>query len=121
MPVTQQQLFNYERKFKLADNIYTFLLEKRSDAQITKASNMPDNEIIDEARVDISNGPVFPKKSLNYLIALIMGFAFPIVYVLGKDYLNDKIIDRKDVENVTKFPIIGQLLHNTKDTQLAVA
>jgi capsular exopolysaccharide synthesis family protein len=25
------------------------------------------------------------------------------------------------VENVTKFPIIGQLLHNTKDTQLVVA
>ncbi|HDL01728.1 MAG TPA: hypothetical protein ENH23_05795, partial [candidate division Zixibacteria bacterium] len=121
LPVTQRQLFNFERKFKLADNIYTFLLEKRSDAQITKASNMPDNQIIDKARTDFSNVPVFPKKSMNYLIALILGIAFPLAYVFGKDYMNDKIVERKDVEKNTKFPIIGQLLHSNKDTQLVVA
>ena len=105
LPITQRQLFNFERKFKLADNIYTFLLEKRSDAQITKASNMPDNQIIDKARTDFSNVPVFPKKSMNYLIALILGIAFPLAYVFGKDYMNDKIVERKDVEKNTKFQI----------------
>ncbi len=121
LPVTQRELLNFERKYTLADNIYTFLLEKRSDAQITKASNMPDNEIIDKARADISNEPVFPKKSLNYLIALILGIAFPVGFVLSKDYMNNKITERKTVENQTKFPIIGQLLHSNKDSQLVVA
>ncbi len=86
LPVTQRELISFQRKFDLANNIYTYLLEKRSEAQITKASNMPDNEIIDVARDDLSD-QVFPKKSLNYLIAIILGIVFPVVYILGKYYL----------------------------------
>ncbi|MBT4466765.1 MAG: hypothetical protein HOC97_00380, partial [Lentimicrobiaceae bacterium] len=47
LPVTQRELINFQRQFDIANNIYTYLLEKRSEAQITKASNLPDNEIID--------------------------------------------------------------------------
>jgi len=83
------------------------------------ASNMPDNEVIDIARDDLSN-EVFPKKSLNLMIALILGLVFPVIYILGKDYFNDSVIEKKDVESATKFPIIGQLLHSDKDTQLVV-
>ncbi len=119
LPTTQRELINFQRQFDIANNIYTYLLEKRSEAQITKASNLPDNEIIDKARTELGVA-VFPKKTLNYLIALILGLIFPVVYILGKDYFNDAIIEKKDVENVTKFPIIGQLLHSTKETQLVV-
>ena len=100
--------------------MYNYLQQKRSEAQITKASNEPDNEIIDIAR-DSGGSPVFPKKSLNYMIALILGLVLPVVYILGKDYLNDKIIERKDVEKITNFPIIGHIIHSNKDTQAVVA
>jgi len=119
LPVTQRQLIGFQRQFDLANNIYTYLLEKRSEAQITMASNMPDNEVIDIARDDLSN-EVFPKKSLNLMIALILGLVFPVIYILGKDYFNDSVIEKKDVESATKFPIIGQLLHSDKDSQLVV-
>ncbi|MBT5162469.1 MAG: hypothetical protein HOL96_01330, partial [Lentimicrobiaceae bacterium] len=119
LPVTQRELINFQRQFDIANNIYTYLLEKRSEAQITKASNLPDNEIIDIAREELSED-VFPKKSLNYVIALLLGLVIPVVYVLGKDYFNDSIIEKKDVESATSFPIIGQLLHSTKDSQLVV-
>ena len=122
LPVTERELFNYQRQFELSNNIYTYLMEKRAEAQITKASNMPDNEVIDIARKELSEQEqVFPKKGLNYLIALILGLIIPVVYVLGRDYLNDKVIEKKDIESVTNFPIIGQLLHSDKETQLVVA
>jgi tyrosine-protein kinase Etk/Wzc len=118
LPQTQRQLFGIERKFKLNDAIYTFLLQKRSEAQIAKASTLPDNEIIDIAR---GGGQVYPKKSLNYLISLVLGLVIPVVYILGKDYMNDKIIERQDLEKLTRLPIIGHLIHNNKETQLVVA
>ena len=37
LPVTQYQLFGYQSRFDLANSLYTFLLKKRSEAQITKA------------------------------------------------------------------------------------
>jgi uncharacterized protein involved in exopolysaccharide biosynthesis len=120
LPGTQRALFGIERKFKLNDAIYTYLLEKRSEAQITRASNMPDNEVIDEATVDQLQ-PVFPKKTLNYTIAFLLGLVFPVVYVLGKDYFNDKLIDKKDLESLTSLPMIGHVIHNSKESQIVVA
>ena len=54
------------------------------------------------------------------MIALIMGFVIPIIYILGKDYLNDKIQERKDIENITKLPIVGHILNNNRDSNLVV-
>ena len=71
LPATQRQLLGIERKYKLNDAIYTYLLQKRSEAAITKASNTPDNEIIDLAD-PIVQEKVFPKTSLNYTIAFIL-------------------------------------------------
>ena len=68
LPVTERQLLGIERKYKLNDELYTFLLEKRAGAQIQKASNMPDNEVIDPSEADVL--PVKPKKLLIYLLAI---------------------------------------------------
>jgi uncharacterized protein involved in exopolysaccharide biosynthesis len=59
LPVTERQLLGIQRKFRLNDELYNFLLEKRTVAQIQKASNMPDNEIIDSPEAGVM--PVKPK------------------------------------------------------------
>lgn len=119
LPETQQQLFSIERKFKLNDAIYTYLLQKLSEAQITKASNRPDNEIIDPATTT-RYSQVFPKKKLNYILAFIIGCILPIIYIFIRDFLNNEIVDRKEVEDACKLPIVGHVSHNTKETELVV-
>jgi uncharacterized protein involved in exopolysaccharide biosynthesis len=59
LPKTEQQLGGFERKYKLNDAIYNYLLEKRAEAKITKASNMPDDIIIEPAR-QIGDRPITP-------------------------------------------------------------
>lgn len=119
LPLTQRLLMGMERKFKVNDEIYTFLLQKLSEAQISKASNMADNEIVDPA-LSSDLAPVYPKKSLNFTIALLLGFILPILCILGKDYFNDKIIEKEDVEKITKLPILGHILHNNKESKIIV-
>ena len=43
-------MLDYERRYKIDDSYYTFLLQKRSEAQIRKASNSPDNAVMQKAR-----------------------------------------------------------------------
>jgi len=119
LPATQRELLGIERKFRLSDAMYNYLQQKRSEAQITKASNEPDNEIIDIAR-DSGGSPVFPKKSLNYMIALVLGLVIPVVIILLLDFFNNKIIDKKDIENLTKVPIIGSIGHNHTESDIPV-
>ena len=49
LPVTERRLLGIERKFKLNDALYTFLLETRAEQKMQKASNKADSEIVDKA------------------------------------------------------------------------
>jgi len=111
LPRTERELIGMERQFKLNDAIYTYLLQKRAEAQIAQASNTSDYEIIEEAQY-FKAGLIAPKKMLNYIIALFLGLFFPFIYLVVRDFLNNKVTDFKDVEFITNMPIIGQVLHN---------
>ena len=119
MPHKQRLLLGYQRKFELNQNTYNYLMQRRAEAQILRASNTPDNEIIDEARID-RTVKVAPRSSMNYLIALILGLLIPALYLFLKDFFNVSILDRKDVEKLTKFPIIGQIVETSSKDPLVV-
>lgn len=110
LPVTERQLLGIERKFKLNDELYTFLLEKRAVAQIQKASNLPDNEVIDPAKADAS--PVKPKKNFIFLIALIAGIGIPFYWILIDDYFSNKVRREEDIKKITGIPILGRVPHS---------
>ena len=92
LPKTERELIGMERQFKLNDAIYTFLLQKRSEAQIARASNNPDYELIDQAQY-FQAGIISPKTTINYLIALFIALFFPFVIILVHDFLNNKVGD----------------------------
>ncbi len=119
MPKTELQLKGIERKFKLNDAIYTFLLQKRSEAQIARASSMPDYEVIDPARAAVAY-PVSPKKLLNLLIALMLGVIIPTSFIMGRDLFNSRISDPEEIEAATHIPILGKVFHNFRRTSLVV-
>jgi capsular exopolysaccharide synthesis family protein len=110
LPVTERELLGIERQFKLNDALYTFLLEKKSEAQIQKASNTPDNEIIDPARSD--KKPVSPKTTLSYLIALVAGLGFPFLWIMLADFINYSVRDEEDIIKITDMPIAGHIPHS---------
>ena len=47
LPEQERRLLGIERKFDLSNEVYTFLLRKRSEAQIQKASNTPDHQLLE--------------------------------------------------------------------------
>lgn len=120
LPRAQLELYNLEKKFMLLDNIYTFLLKKRSDVLITKASNTPDNEVIDKARKE-SVEKIFPKNILNYIIAFLIALLLPVGYILGRDYFDDKVKNAEEFgEYLTGASVVGEIIHNNKDSNLVV-
>jgi tyrosine-protein kinase Etk/Wzc len=109
LPVTERQLLGFERKYKLNDELYTFLLEKRAMAQMQKASNVADNEIVDYPEYD--NKPVSPKKPLIYLFAIIAGIVLPFLWLFMTDMLNIRIKDVTEIEKNSGVPVLGHIPH----------
>ncbi len=122
LPETQMQLGGIERSYKLNDAIYNYLLEKQAEAKITKASNLPDNVIIEPAHM-VGNKPVSPQKSFNYIIAVLIGFIIPFIVLLLKMYFKTTISTQEEVEHITNATILGKVLHynNRKELNVFIA
>ena len=116
LPLKQRQLYNFERQFDLYNEIYTFLLKKRSETEIGKAGNIPVHEIVDEARVKPLS-PIKPKTSKNYMIAFLFGVLIPGGFIILVDYFNDKITDAKTIENISNYPLVGNIVHKKGEVE----
>jgi capsular exopolysaccharide synthesis family protein len=113
MPKTEQQLGGFERKYRLNDAIYNYLLEKRAEAKITQASNLPDDIIIEPA-MQVGSGPVAPNTQKNYIMAFLLGIGLPFSYLIARKALNNKIESQDSLERITTVPVLGKILHNYK-------
>ena len=109
LPEKELQMVAIERNYRIDDNYYTFFLQKRAEAEIQKASNTPDNSIMDKARTTaIMNAKAKSKTTSTYLI---IGFLIPLVLIILSELLNNKIRSPKDVVKLKMFRLIGTLRH----------
>ena len=119
LPENEIKLIGFEREFNIQNNIYTFLLQKKAEAGITKASNIPDSRILDNAL--LSNvKQIKPKKKTNNMLGGIIGALIPLLIILIIDFFNNRIIERKYIEEHTNIPILGSIGHNSRQSEIPV-
>ena len=119
LPVTERQLISIQRQYEVNDQIYTYLLQKRAEAAIAKASNVADNKILDLARSE-NAVLISPKTRMNFMMALMLGIFIPLGLLILIDLLNNKISNRSDVENKTSIPIISTIGHSLGKSDIPV-
>ncbi|MBD8490061.1 polysaccharide biosynthesis tyrosine autokinase [Echinicola sp. CAU 1574] len=107
LPETERRLLGIQRKFNINENIYVYLLEKRAEAEITRASNAPKNSVLDWAKA--GDFPVSPKTKVNFLLGLLLGFMIPVAFIYTKDFFNVKIEDVKELEKLSKVPVVAKI------------
>ena len=109
LPAKELQMVAIERNYRIDDNYYTFFLQKRAEAEIQKASNTPDNSIMDKARTTaVMNAKQKSKTTSTYLM---IGFLIPLVLIILSELLNNKIRSPKEVNRLRLFHLIGTLRH----------
>ncbi len=115
LPDLEREYADIERDYKLNDAIYTFLLQKHSENQIAKASNTPDNEVIDSPSI---TGLISPNKKNNYSKAFIVALLLPIGLIVLREVLNTKVRGKEDLEHLQEdIPILGFIMHNKNNIQ----
>lgn len=95
LPQKSMELDTLKREFKLNEENYKTLLKKKSEAMISKASNIVSIDIIDIPTIPES--PIKPKKNFLYLSGLIIALLFSILYISIKRYLNQTIEEESDL------------------------
>jgi capsular exopolysaccharide synthesis family protein len=120
IPRTEMNMVSMQRKYTLSDAIYTYLLQKRSEAQITLASNYPDYELLEPARL-ITSQIKKPREKINYLMAIFFAFVIPTAFLILKDFFKDKITSIHDVESLSDQVVLSSIYNNTQKTEAIVS
>lgn len=119
LPEKELEMIAIERKYKMDDNYFTFFLQKRAESDILKASNTPDNVILDKARITTQTNS--DKKSKTTLMFLLLGVLIPTVIVIAVELLNNTVRSNRDIEKNSVFPLIGSVRHTISTDPMLVA
>lgn len=119
LPEKELEMVSIERAYRIDDNYYTFFLQKRAEAEIQKASNTPDNKILDKARtLSITNTTAKRRTMTTYLL---IGLLLPFLYVVLKELLNPHVRSTKELNSMSKYPLIGVIRHTRSQNPILPA
>lgn len=109
LPAQEREFTRYEKSYQVNDAYYTYLRQKRYEATIQKASNIPDNFVMEEPRQQ--GGPINnDDKSKTYTFFFFVGLALPLIFVVCKEELfNYAISTKEDCERLSGLPVIGTI------------
>lgn len=117
MPSTERELIDIQRNYSLKENLYIFLLQKRTEAGLSKASTTSDIVVVNPP---IAGGAIRPKTLQNYGIAAGAGLILPLLLFVILEVTNDRIQSKEDIEKITNVPFIGAVGHNLSGDPLIV-
>ena len=107
IPRQGREFNSIERQQKIKETLYLYLLEKREEVGITLAITAPNAKIIDSAIP--AKSPFSPNTRLVQLFALLAGLLIPFLVIFIHDFLDTKVKNRKDVEQVVTIPFLGDI------------
>nr|WKN40079.1 polysaccharide biosynthesis tyrosine autokinase [Tunicatimonas sp. TK19036] len=108
LPQNERNLTDIERRFAFNDNIYNYLLQKRAEAGIAIASNVPNKSVIDAPR-QTSNEPVSPNKLFIILLAFMAGCIMPAGLIFINDFFQVKVESDDQLAHWTNVPVIERV------------
>lgn len=121
LPTSEKEYVKLKREFMQSERIVNYLILKQQETEIAKEGTEPDHRIVDTAGKNDSEIPISPSKKLSYLLALLLGFGFPIIAISLRDFFNETITSKSDLTKITKIPILGVIGNSDKANNLVVS
>ena len=116
VPKNERQLVEVSRQQTIKNDIYAFLLQKREETAYSITSVLPDCYMVSNPTT--SGMPVSPKKPFLALLAMIAPLGICGLFVMLKDIFNTTILYRSDIEKLTIYPILGEIIQEKLSSSL---
>lgn len=117
LPRKERELVDIQRNYSLKESLYVFLLQKKTEAGLSKASTTSDIVVVNPPK---SNPAISPKVAQNYMTGAAVGLLLPLLIFVAIELLNNKVQSKEDIERITNIPFIGAIGHNVSHDPLIV-
>ena len=111
-PEKERQLVVLERAVSLNENMYNYLMQKRTELAISRSSNLYPHKVIEKA--SFPKDLVSPNQPLIIGLCVFLVLTFGIIGVFIYNYFTAKIKTKEDIETEFEAPVIGRVWKNKK-------
>ena len=119
LPDTERKLVSIQRDFNLNNELYTYMMQKKAEASISLASNIPQVQIIDIAMPEAAV-QVGPNMIKDIIGGFGLGFMIPFIFIFISEIFNTKIESIEEIEKHTKLAILDGIIHSNYKNNLPV-
>jgi len=118
IPIKERELLELSRDQNIKSGIYSFLLQKREESELSYASTLSDSKIVNHA---LSSGvPTSPNKLLVIGLVFMAAFSVPLTLINAREAFSPNVLYRKEIEANTTVPIIGEVAYNKTRNKLVI-
>lgn len=94
-----------KREYETNQQLYENLLQRLKEAGISAGLRSNNVHVIDRGRPPLA--PVRPRKALNVMVSLLVGFVLGCVLALFSEYLDNSVKTPEEVEQLVGLPALG--------------
>lgn len=111
-PTQAKNLLDKERKQKVKESLYLYLLQKREENELSQAFTAYNTKVVMTPTV---SGPISPDDKKTLTMAIAIGLLLPAGLLFLSEMTNSKVRGRKDIEKLN-IPFVGEVPQNGKPT-----
>ncbi len=116
-PKQAQFLISEERQQKVKETLYTFLLQKREENEMSQAFTAYNTKIVEPAHA--GGGATTPVDSKVLMMAFLVGFLVPAGIIILLEIANTTVRSRKDLETLN-VPFVGEIPLSGKPQKFSI-
>jgi uncharacterized protein involved in exopolysaccharide biosynthesis len=115
LPTKEKAMTILERNFSLNEQIYRFLHEKRTEAEIARAATISFHRIISPA--EVPNTPVSPNPALLKVLAAFLSFLFGVFGIYLVHFIKGRISEPAAIQKNSDTPLLAEVPFLQKSVQ----
>jgi tyrosine-protein kinase Etk/Wzc len=116
LPATEVDSARHQRDVKVANELYSVLLNKAQELRLVKSGTVGNVRVLDAAAVPYK--PVSPNKELAVGFATLLGLSLGVVGVFVRKALTKGVEDPEEIEHETGLPIYATVPRSPKQGEL---
>lgn len=117
IPTNERQLLQIMRQQQIKEQLFLYLLQKREETAISIAAQTANARLLD---APVKTGIVSPDRQRIYLMFILLGLGLPAGIIFLRDYFDNKIYSKQDIQRLTGAPFLGMISASSKEDRVVV-
>ena len=112
LPENARKYGQLKRRFEMNEELYSYLMKQKSEAEMVKASTVSKNRLLDKA--SIPRSPIKPKRRIIIAMGVFLGFILGVLLAFLRILMDSKIKTESDITAKVSYPIVASIPHFNK-------